>query len=76
VIVDAIARISALLGYIDGSDDLFEQIGKFDPVADRLIIYHGSILRSGIIPPGVALGADHREGRLASDPFIVGDASA
>lgn len=59
-------------GYINGSDDFFEQIGSVEAVPDRLIIYHGSLLHSGIIPKGMKLSADPREGRLTANLFILG----
>jgi Family of unknown function (DUF6445) len=59
-------------GYIRGSDQYFEQIGAVEGVADRLIIYQGSLLHSGIIPPGMNLSADPREGRLTANIFVRG----
>ena len=47
-------------GYIHGSDEFFEQIGAVEAVPDRLIIYQGSLLHSGIIPPGHDLAAPTR----------------
>ena len=67
---------SALLppdsGYIGGSDQFFEQIGAVDGVADRLIIYQGSLLHSGIIPVDMNFSADPREGRLTANIFVRG----
>ena len=59
-------------GYIQGSNDFFEQIGAVDGVADRLVIYQGSLLHSGIIPPGMNFSADPREGRLTANIFVRG----
>ena len=59
-------------GYINGSDDIFEQIGSVEAVPDRLIIYHSTLLHSGIIPRGMKLSADPREGRLTANLFILG----
>lgn len=59
-------------GYINGSDEFFEQIASVEAVPDRLIIYHGSLLHSGIIPAGMKFSADPREGRLTANLFIVG----
>ncbi len=66
------SRLSPGSGYIQGSDDFFEQIGMVEAVADRLIIYHGSLLHSGIIPPGMTLSADPKEGRLTANLFVRG----
>lgn len=59
-------------GYISGSDAFFEQIGRVEAVPDRLIIYHGSLLHSGVIPRGMTFSADPREGRLTANFFIRG----
>ena len=74
--VTAAQRESALLppdsGYITGSNDFFEQIGVVEAVPDRLIIYQGSLLHSGVIPSGMTFSADPREGRLTANLFIRG----
>lgn len=57
-------------GYISGSDNHYEQIGAIEAVADRLIIYPGCLLHSGIIPPGVPLESDPRLGRLTMNFFV------
>ena len=59
-------------GYIGGSDQFFDQIGAVEGVADRLIIYQGSLLHSGIIPPGMSFSADPLEGRLTANIFVRG----
>ena len=59
-------------GYIRGSDQYFEQIGAVEGVTDRLIIYQGSLLHSGIIPPEMNFSADPREGRLTANIFVRG----
>jgi hypothetical protein len=59
-------------GYIQGSDDFFEQIGAVEAVPDRLVIYQGSLLHSGIIPPGMELSADPKRGRLTANLFVRG----
>ena len=59
-------------GYIHGSDEYFEQIGAVEGVTDRLIIYQGSLLHSGIIPQGMNFSADPREGRLTANIFVRG----
>jgi hypothetical protein len=59
-------------GYINGSNDFFEQIGSIEAVADRLIIYQGCLLHSGIIPAGMNLSPDPRIGRLTANFFLRG----
>lgn len=59
-------------GYIHGSDEFFEQIGAVEAVLDRVIIYQGSLLHSGIIPPGMGLSANPSEGRLTANIFVRG----
>jgi hypothetical protein len=66
------ARLAADSGYIQGSDDFFEQIGAVEAIPDRLIIYQGSLLHSGIIPDGMNFSADPREGRLTANIFVQG----
>ena len=66
------ARLPPDAGYIHGSDEFYEQIGAVEAVADRLIIYQGSLLHSGIIPPDATLSADPREGRLTANLFVLG----
>jgi Family of unknown function (DUF6445) len=69
-------REAALLapdsGYISGSDRFFEQIGAVEAVPDRLLIYQGSLLHSGIIPRTMSFSADPRIGRLTANLFIRG----
>jgi Family of unknown function (DUF6445) len=59
-------------GYIQASNEFYEQIGMVEAVPDRMIIYQGSLLHSGIIPPGMPLSADPREGRLTANIFVRG----
>jgi hypothetical protein len=59
-------------GYIHGSDAFYEQIGMVEGVADRLVIYRGSMLHSGIIPPDADFNPDPRLGRLTANLFVQG----
>ena len=59
-------------GYIAGSDPFYEQIGAVEAVPDRLVIYQGSLLHSGIIPPEMVFSADPRVGRLTANLFVKG----
>jgi hypothetical protein len=66
------AMLPAGSGYINGSNDFFEQIGAVEAVPDRLIIYQGSLLHSGIIPADMNLSPDPRIGRLTANFFLRG----
>lgn len=59
-------------GYINGSNEFFEQIGRVDAVPDRLIIYYGNLLHSGIIPIDMPLSSDPSRGRLTANLFVIG----
>lgn len=59
-------------GYITQSDEFFEQIGWIDSMPDRLAIYQGCLLHSGIVRPGQNLDADPVTGRLTANLFIRG----
>lgn len=65
-------RLSKDSGYMDGTDDFYEQIGAVEAVPDRMIIYHGSLLHSGVIPPDMTFSDDPREGRLTANFFLRG----
>jgi len=60
----------ATLGYIRASDEYYEQIGMVEGVADRLVIYRGALLHSGIIAPDMELSADPLAGRLTANLFV------
>lgn len=66
------ASLPANSGYILGDNDYFEQIEAIEAVPDRLIIYPGSLLHSGIIPAGMNLSHDPRQGRLTANFFVRG----
>ena len=64
------AKLPADSGYITGSDPFFEQIGAIEAIPDRLIIYQGNLLHSGIIPPHMNFSPDPRQGRLTANLFV------
>lgn len=69
--VETARRESARLsGYTNGSNAFFEQLAAIEAVPDRLIIYRGSLLHSGIIPPDLPLDPDPRRGRLTANFFV------
>lgn len=66
---DSVARPAA---YINGTDAQFEQIGAVEGVPDRLVLYRGNLLHSGIIPPDMAMSDNPRTGRLTANLFVKG----
>ena len=67
-----VAQLRDDSGYIVGSDEFFEQVAAVEAVPDRLLIYQGGLLHSGIIPPEMSFSADPRRGRLTANLFIRG----
>ena len=59
-------------GYIQGSNAAFEQTGAVEAAPDRLIVYRGCLLHSGIILPDAPLETDPRRGRLTANLFVHG----
>lgn len=66
------ATLAQSSGYIRGSDEFFEQIGAVEAVPDRLVIYPGNLLHSGIIPQDMRFSADPGDGRLTANFFLEG----
>jgi hypothetical protein len=69
-VVAARAESVGLAGYTNGGNAHFEQTGRIEAAPDRLVIYRGALLHSGIIPDGMKLSADPRQGRLTANLFI------
>lgn len=63
-------REAAPAGYITGSNPHYEAIGAVEGIANRLVIYPGSLLHSGIITPETVLSADPALGRLTTNMFV------
>ncbi len=59
-----------LSGYTVSSNDYFEQVATVEAVPDRLVIYQGCLLHSGIIPSGMGFSSDPRAGRLTANFFV------
>jgi hypothetical protein len=66
------AKLAPDSGYIQGSDEYYEQIAKVEALPDRLVIYQGSLIHSGIIPPDMPLTPDPAAGRLTANIFVHG----
>ena len=56
--------------YIVGSNARYEQTGRVDGVVDRMVLYRGALLHSGIIPDDPAATAGCFPGRLTANIFV------
>ena len=68
----AIARLEGMTttGYVQGSSPHYDMLFRADARLDRLLIYRGSMLHSGIIPPDMPLDPDPLKGRLTANYFL------
>ena len=57
-------------GYIAESTDQYELIGKIDYKPNRVIIYPGCLLHSGLINPETDISKDPERGRLTANVFL------
>ena len=55
-----------------GSNDFYDQIGLVEAAPDRVAIYHGNLLHSGVIPEGMVFNSDPAVGRLTANFFFRG----
>lgn len=55
-----------------GNTDWFELIDEVDAAPDRLVLYRGRQLHSGVIPDASLLSSDPRKGRLTINMFLNG----
>lgn len=62
----------SLSGYALGSNEHYAQIGRVEGRRDRLVVYRGSMLHSGIIEPDMNFSPDPRIGRLTANVFVKG----
>jgi len=58
--------------YCYGDTPRYEMIGEVEARPDRMVIYRGRTLHSGIIPTHLPLIADPARGRLTVNTFVVG----
>lgn len=56
--------------YINASDDHFELIAELEYRPNRLVLYPGNLLHSGLIEPDRDLSDDPRAGRLTANLFL------
>lgn len=69
-VATARAESAARSGYIAAADAQFDQIGAVEGRRDRLVIYQGALLHSGIIPADMTFSDDPRRGRLTANFFV------
>ena len=58
--------------YHYGDSDRYEMIGEIEAKPDRLILYRGRLLHSGVIPEPEKLSVDPVKGRLTINMFVEG----
>lgn len=56
-----------------GDTDWFEMIDEVEAQPDRLILYRGRQLHSGVIPNPAKLSSDPQQGRLTINMFLIGE---
>ena len=57
-------------GYIKESDEHFEMIAELEYKPNRLVLYPGNLLHSGLIEPDRDISADPVKGRLTANLFL------
>jgi hypothetical protein len=58
--------------YCHGDSPWFELIDEVEAQPDRLILYRGRQLHSGVIPDPASLSSDPQKGRLTINMFLIG----
>lgn len=58
--------------YPYGDSERFEMIGEVEARPDRMVLYRGRLLHSGVIPDPAALSTDPLSGRLTLNLFLLG----
>ena len=59
-------------GYVDGDTALYEETGRVAARFNRMVVYRGFRLHSGVIPLDCHLSPDPRDGRLTVNTFLQG----
>ena len=57
-------------GYINGSNDHYELYEQIEYKANRLVVYPGCLLHSGLVDPVRDIDPDPRTGRLTANIFV------
>ena len=60
-------------GYVRGSTNGFEEIGRIEARFNRLAVYPGNLFHSGILPDDYDFSPDPRCGRLTTNIFLQGE---
>lgn len=60
-------------GYVRGSTNGFEEIGRVEGHYNRLVVYPGNLFHSGILPEDYDFSPDPRRGRLTTNIFLNGE---
>jgi len=60
-------------GYVRGSTQGFEEIGRVEARFNRFVVYPSNLFHSGILPADYDFDPDPRRGRLTSNIFLSGD---
>jgi len=60
-------------GYVRGSTNGFEEIGRVEARYNRLAVYPGNLFHSGILPDDYDFSPDPRCGRLTTNIFLTGE---
>ena len=60
-------------GYVRGSTNGFEEIGRVQARFNRLVVYPGNLFHSGILPDDYDFSPDPRRGRLTINIFLDGE---
>lgn len=56
--------------YISGSNEQFELYERIEYRPNRLVVYPGNLLHSGLVDPAVDIDRDPRSGRLTANIFV------
>jgi len=63
----------AATGYVRGSTNGFDEIGRVQGRYNRLAVYPGNLFHSGILPDDYDFSPDPRRGRLTANIFLTGE---
>lgn len=57
-------------GYVSRTPPHYSSLGVIEARYNRLVVYRSCLLHCGLIPPGMPLSADPRQGRLTANLFL------